>query len=82
MDMAETQNEAQLGLECWMNGDPDASAAHLVNAAAGLAAAGKLKDDTAAADLTDYLRTPVVNIFACMNNLIDTAVRHWAERRG
>ncbi len=78
----ETQDHGQRALETWTQGEREASAEHLSRTVAGLACAGGLKKETCEEDLRAYLSTPVVNIFACMNSVIDEVVSYWSESRG
>jgi hypothetical protein len=82
MANADPQVEAQFGLEKWMKGDAAASAAHLSAAARALGASGALTAENCDARLVQYLRKPTVNIFACMNSVIDAAVKNWSQTQG
>ncbi len=81
-DMAQAQVEAQFGLEKWMNGDGAASAEHLSTAVRVLAEAGRLTREDCDAKLTAYLSLPTVNVFACMNSVISSAVENWVQTQG
>ena len=79
---ADPQVEAQFGLEKWMKGDKAASAAHLTLAVRAMADAGMLDAANCETQLVAYLRKPTVNIFACMNSVIDATVKHWSQNEG
>ena len=82
MTKIDAQAEAQFSLEKWMKGDKAASARHLSAAVQALTAAGALTEAGCEQQLVQYLRKPTVNIFACMNSVIDATVKNWAQTEG